>query len=66
MNGGADSKFYMELTITRGRGYVSADKNKNDELPIAVIPIDSIYTPVERVNLTGREHVSDRLQTLTN
>ena len=42
----------MELTITKGRGYVSADKNKNDELPIGVIAIDSIYTPVERVNLT--------------
>ena len=50
LNGGADSKLYMELTITKGRGYVSAEKN--DELPIAVIPIDSIYTPVERVNLT--------------
>ena len=52
LNGGADSKLYMELTITKGRGYVSADKNKNDELPIGVIAIDSIYTPVERVNLT--------------
>jgi DNA-directed RNA polymerase subunit alpha len=52
LNGGADSKLYMELTITKGRGYVSADKNKNDELPIGVISIDSIYTPVERVNLT--------------
>ncbi len=52
LNGGADSKLYMELTVTKGRGYVSADKNKNDELPIGVIPIDSIYTPVERVNLT--------------
>ena len=52
LNGGADSKLYMELTITKGRGYISSDKNKNDELPIAVIPIDSIYTPVERVNLT--------------
>ena len=51
MNGGADSKLYMELTITKGRGYVSADKNKNDELPIGVIAVDSIYTPVERVNL---------------
>ena len=39
LNGGADSKLYMELTITKGRGYVSAEKN-------------SIYTPVERVNLT--------------
>ena len=52
LSGGKDSRFYAELTITKGRGYVSADKNKNDELPIAVIPIDSIYTPVERVNLT--------------
>ena len=52
LNGGADSKLYMELTITKGRGYVSADKSKNDELPIGVIAVDSIYTPVERVNLT--------------
>ncbi|NLK29052.1 MAG: DNA-directed RNA polymerase subunit alpha [Clostridiales bacterium] len=50
--GGPDSRLYMELTITNGRGYVSADKNKNDDLPIGVIPIDSIYTPVERVNLS--------------
>ena len=41
----------MELTIDSCRGYVSADKNKNEELPIGVIAIDSIYTPVERVNL---------------
>ena len=45
-------KLYMELTITRGRGYVSADKNKNPDLPIGVIAVDSIYTPVERVNVT--------------
>jgi len=49
--GGKDAKFYMELTITKGRGYVSADKNKKDDLPIGVIAIDSIYTPVERVNM---------------
>ena len=49
---GKDAKLYMELTITRGRGYVSADKNKHDDLPIGVIAIDSIYTPVERVNVT--------------
>ena len=42
----------MELTITKGRGDVSADKNKKDELPIGVISVDSIYTPVERVNLS--------------
>ena len=51
LNGGADSKLYMELTITKGRGYVSSDKNNNEELPIGVIAVDSIYTPVERVNL---------------
>ena len=51
LNGGADSKLYMELTITKGRGYVSADKNKDEELPIGVIAVDSIYTPVERVNM---------------
>ena len=52
LSGGADSKFYMELTITNGRGYVSADKNKGDDLPIGVIAVDSIYTPVERVNMS--------------
>ncbi len=51
LSGGTDSKFYMELTITKGRGYVSADKNKTEDMPIGVIAIDSIYTPVERVNL---------------
>ena len=49
---GKDTKLYMELTITKGRGYVSADKNKREDLPIGVIAIDSIYTPVERVNVT--------------
>ena len=52
LNGGADSKLYMELTITNGRGYVGADKNKNEDLPIGVIAIDSIFTPVERVNMS--------------
>ena len=50
--GDKNSKFYMELTITKGRGYVSADKNKNEDLPIGVIAIDSVYTPIERVNMT--------------
>ncbi|NLG04466.1 MAG: DNA-directed RNA polymerase subunit alpha [Clostridia bacterium] len=52
LNGGPDSKLFMELIITKGRGYVSAEKNKSEDLPIGVIAIDSIYTPVERVNLT--------------
>ncbi|MCR4842616.1 MAG: DNA-directed RNA polymerase subunit alpha [Eubacterium sp.] len=46
-----DAKLSMELTITTGRGYVGADKNKGDDLPIGVIAIDSIYTPVTRVNM---------------
>jgi DNA-directed RNA polymerase subunit alpha len=51
LSGGADSKLFIELTITRGRGYIGAEKNKSDDQPIGVIPIDSSYTPVERVNL---------------
>ncbi len=51
LNGGADSRLYIEMTVTNGRGYVSADKNKSEDLPIGVIAVDSIYTPVERVNL---------------
>ena len=47
----SEGKFYMELTITNGRGYVSSDKNKGEDLPIGVIAVDSEYTPVERVNL---------------
>ena len=49
---GKDTKLYMELTITKGRGYVSSEKNKTEDLPIGVIAVDSIYTPVERVNVT--------------
>ena len=52
LSGGKDCKLNMELTITKGRGYVSSDKNKTEDMPIGVIAIDSIYTPVERVNLT--------------
>lgn len=52
LSGGKESKLYMELTITKGRGYISAEKNKSEDLPIGVIAVDSIYTPVERVNMT--------------
>jgi DNA-directed RNA polymerase subunit alpha len=52
LNGGSDSKLSMELTITNGRGYVSADKGKKDDMPIGMIAVDAIYTPVERVNMT--------------
>jgi len=52
LNGGPDCKLYMELTITNGRGYVGADRSKTDDMPIGVIAVDAIYTPVERVNMT--------------
>jgi DNA-directed RNA polymerase subunit alpha len=42
----------MEINISRGRGYVSADQNKSDATAIAVIPVDSIFTPVRKVNFT--------------
>ena len=46
-----DSKLYMDLAINNGRGDISADKNKSDDQPVGVISIDSIYTPIERVNM---------------
>jgi len=46
------AKLYMELSSSRGRGYVPADRNKREDMEIGVIPIDSIYTPIERVNYT--------------
>ena len=46
-----DAKLYMEITINKGRGYISAEKNKAMLQPlIGLIPVDSIYTPVEKVN----------------
>ena len=51
LNGGKDCRLAMELTITKGRGYVSADKGKSDDMPIGVIAVDAIYSPVERVNM---------------
>ena len=47
-----DAHLQMQLTLERGRGYVSADKNKTPSMPIGVIPIDSIFTPVKKVNYT--------------
>ena len=45
-----DAHLQMTLTIDKGRGYVSADKNKYPNMPIGVIPIDSIFTPIKKVN----------------
>ncbi|NLC68264.1 MAG: DNA-directed RNA polymerase subunit alpha [Clostridiaceae bacterium] len=45
-----ESRFYMEMVLNRGRGYVSAEKNKLHGQPIGIIPIDSLYTPIRKVN----------------
>ena len=42
----------MEITLSHGRGYVSSDKNKTPNMPIGTIAVDSIYTPVYKVNYT--------------
>ena len=49
---GPDGALSMELVLDHGRGYITADKNKNAQTPIGTIPIDSIYTPVLKVNYT--------------
>ena len=47
----SDAKLNMEITLSKGRGYVAADKNREQSQPvIGVIPVDSIYTPVRKVN----------------
>ena len=45
-----DGRLFMEMTVKRGKGYISADKNKTTEDASGVIPIDSIYTPIYKVN----------------
>ena len=49
---GEDATFNMEITLAQGRGYVSSDRNKTPQTVIGVIPIDSIYSPVTKVNYT--------------
>ena len=49
---GPDAMLNMEITMSRGRGYVPADRNKTPQTPIGVIPVDSLYSPVYKVNYT--------------
>lgn len=64
---GPDSSFEMEVTVGLGKGYVLADQNKSEEMPIGTIPIDSVFSPIRRVNYTvtparvGRATDFDRL-----
>ncbi|MDI3533672.1 MAG: DNA-directed polymerase subunit alpha [Thermosediminibacterales bacterium] len=45
-----DGKLFMELTVEKGRGYVPSERNKKPGQPIGIIPVDSIFSPVRRVN----------------
>ncbi|MGY9045193.1 MAG: DNA-directed RNA polymerase subunit alpha, partial [Candidatus Pelagibacterales bacterium] len=45
-----NSKVYMEFVVNTGKGYVSADKNREKDSPLGLIPIDSVYSPVKRVS----------------
>jgi len=62
-----DADLEMELTVAAGKGYVRAEKNKTEDMPIGTVPIDSIFSPVKRINYTvtparvGRETDFDRL-----
>ncbi|EJP6472026.1 DNA-directed RNA polymerase subunit alpha [Clostridium sp. FAM 1755] len=47
-----NGKMYMEINVNRGRGYVTQNKNKTKDMPIGSIAVDSIYTPVKRVNFS--------------
>ena len=47
---GSNAKLHMEMVLEHGRGYVSADKNKTQGMPIGQIAVDSIFTPIQKVN----------------
>ena len=63
----AEADVEMELTVGTGKGYAAAEKNKDEDTPIGVVPIDSIFSPIRRVNYTvaparvGRETDFDKL-----
>jgi len=63
----AEADVDIEITISHGKGYVPAEKNKTEDMPIGTIPIDAIFSPVHKVNYTvtparvGRETDFDRL-----
>jgi DNA-directed RNA polymerase subunit alpha len=63
----ADADVELEITVDTGKGYVSAERNKSEDMPIGTIPIDSIFSPVTKVNYSvtparvGRETDFDRL-----
>ena len=62
-----NAKLNMEIHVNKGRGYVSAEENKNDSMPIGTLPVDSIYTPIEKVSYhVENTRVGQTLEVLTN
>ena len=49
---GKDAHFEMDMTVKMGKGYVLADRNRDDKAPVGTIPIDAIYSPIKKVNFT--------------
>lgn len=49
---GKDAHFEMDMVVKMGKGYVSADKNRDEKAPVGTIPIDAIYSPIKKVNFT--------------
>ncbi|HPX60491.1 MAG TPA: DNA-directed RNA polymerase subunit alpha [Deltaproteobacteria bacterium] len=49
---GKDANLDMELTVKMGKGYVPADRNRDEKAPVGTIPIDAIYSPIKKVNFT--------------
>jgi len=49
---GKDAQFEMDMTVKMGKGYVSADRNRDEKAPVGTIPIDAIYSPIKKVNFT--------------
>jgi DNA-directed RNA polymerase subunit alpha len=64
---GPEADFELEATVGRGKGYVLAERNKSEDMPIGTVPIDSIFSPIRKINYTvtparvGRETTYDRL-----
>ncbi len=61
------AEFNMQMNVSNGRGYVRSEHNKRDDMPIGVLPVDSIYTPIKKVNYQventriGQRNIYDKL-----
>ena len=66
LSGGPNSKLYMEITISKGRGYVGADKNKKEDQPIGMLPVTVSLLLLQELTSLLKIHVSDRLPTMIN